>query len=380
MDCLELTKKLISFPSITPLSSGCIEYIADLLESYGFKTYIVKFGQAAASVTNLYAVFGNQGPNICFAGHVDVVPTGPVDQWTYPPFEATIKDDKLYGRGAVDMKAAISAMIIASRDFIKSSQPASGRISFLLTSDEEGPAQYGIRPMMQWLEENGHKLDFCVLGEPTYQKTFGDVVQIGRRGSASFILDLIGVQGHVAYDNFLNPNVIAANVAQELICLKLDDAGGLLPPSSLNITSIDTGNYTTNVVPHKTTIRLNIRYNDLHNAAGLEQKIRSITKKFSSNFQLNLIEESPEPFLSDVNNKYVQKFCKTVAAALGRAPEFTTYGGASDGRFIIKMCQVVEFGLASQTAHQINEHLFLKDLENLSRIYRDFLLQFFVVD
>jgi succinyl-diaminopimelate desuccinylase len=380
MDCIELTKKLISFPSITPLSSGCIEYIADLLEDYGFKAHIVKFGRKSSQVTNLYASFGNGGPNICFAGHIDVVPTGPLDQWIYPPFEATIQGDKLYGRGAVDMKAAISAMIIASQNFIASRKLTSGTISFLITSDEEGPAKYGTKLMMQWLEENGHKIDFCILGEPTYQKTFGDVLQIGRRGSASFLLDIQGVQGHVAYGNFVNPNVIAAKVLSEFIELKLDDGNGVFTPSNLEITSIDTGNFATNVIPNKTTIRFNIRYNDLHNAISLEQKCCNIVAKFSNNFSLNLVEESPEPFLSDVNNKYTRLFCDVVAKVVGRQPKFTTYGGASDARFIIKMCQVVEFGLASQTAHQINEHLFLQDLKNLCRIYEDFLLQFFIVN
>jgi succinyl-diaminopimelate desuccinylase len=380
MNLLELTKQLISFDSITPLSNGCIEYIDALLKSYGFQTYIVKFGSSSHEVTNLYAVFGDHGPNICFAGHIDVVPTGPLDQWIYPPFKATVRDDKLYGRGAVDMKAAIGAMIIASRNFIQNNSAQSGRISFLLTSDEEGAALYGIKPMINWLKENGHQIDFCILGEPTYQKAFGDVVQIGRRGSASFLLDIIGTQGHVAYDNFDNPNAIAIKIGSELMSLKLDDGNDLFVASELNITSIDTGNYVTNIVPYKTTIRFNIRYNNLWNPQDLQEKCHGIIAKFSSNFQLSLVEKPSVPFLSDINNKHVQKFCKVVFDAIGLRPEFTTYGGASDGRFIINMCQVIEFGLASKTAHQINEHLFLQDLENLSRIYEDFLLQFFIVD
>ncbi len=376
MTSLELAQKLMSFPSITPLSSGCIEYIATLLRESGFEAHIMKFGSDSQEVTNLYAVYNGGGRNMCFAGHIDVVPTGPLEKWKYPPFEPTIEGDKLYGRGAVDMKAAIAAMIVAAKNFLLS-QEKNGSISFLITSDEEGPARFGTKPMIEWLKQNNHKIDFCIIGEPTYKEYFGDLIQVGRRGSASFLLEIYGMQGHVAYDNFINPNVIAAKIANALSEIQLDQGSEPFIPSKLNITSIDSGNFATNIIPDKTTIRFNIRYNDLHNAESLEQICRKIVQNISSDFEIRLVEESPRPFISDINNEDVQLFRNVVAELTGKAPEFTTYGGASDGRFIREICQVIEFGLASDNAHQINEYLFIEDLKNLYGIYYNFLLQFF---
>jgi len=377
MNYIELAKKLISFPSLTPESAGCVEYIGEMLKKLGFKTYIIKFGKGKEEVTNLYAIYENGGPNICFAGHIDVVPTGPLEKWKYPPFEPTIDEEKLFGRGAVDMKGAIAAMIVAAREFLLNCRPEEGSISFLITSDEEGPAKCGTKPMIQWLEDNNYKIDFCIIGEPTYKKSFGDVIQIGRRGSASFMLEIFGMQGHVAYDNFVNPNLIAVQILNDFAHLKLDDGIDLFVPSKLNITSIDVGNFATNIIPDKATIRFNIRYNTSHTAASLEKQCRKIIENHSSNFTLRLVEESPVPFISDLDDHYVQLFAKIVAEQVGQVPEFTTYGGASDGRFIRKMCQVLEFGLASSTAHQINEYLFLEDLQNLYGIYHNILLQCF---
>jgi succinyl-diaminopimelate desuccinylase len=375
MDCLSLTKKLISFPSVTPLSSGCIEYIAELLKSLDFETHVVRFGEDRQQVTNLYAVRRGLGPNICFAGHIDVVPPGPLDQWKYPPFDATIEDDKLYGRGAVDMKAAIAAMIISARDFLLTEQSKDLTVSFLITSDEEGAAQYGIKPMINWLEQHNHKIDFCILGEPTYKQKFGDVIQVGRRGSASFKLVINGLQGHVAYDNFVNPNDIAAKVAIALKEMELDEGNGIFAPSRLNITSIDASNVTTNLIPNSAVVRFNIRYNTLHTALTLEQKCRTVISSIANDFELRLVEESPVPFITDLDNVYLKLFQKIVADCTQETPELTTYGGASDGRFIIKLCPVIEFGLGSSSAHQINEYLFLEDLQKLCGIYHNFLLQ-----
>lgn len=377
MNYIELTKKLISFPSITPKSNGCIEYLAEILHDMGFMCHVVKFGPENEQVTNLYAVYENGGKNICFAGHIDVVPTGPLEKWKYPPFEPTIEGDKLYGRGTVDMKGAIAAMIVAAREMLLTFKPQKGSVSFLITSDEEGPAKYGVKPMIQWLEENGHKIDFCLIGEPTYQNTFGDVIQIGRRGSASFLLEVCGMQGHVAYDNFINPNVIVANILNDFIKLEIDQGTSTFIPSKLNITSIDVGNFTTNIVPDKASIRFNIRYNNSHSADSLQKMCTKIITTHCHNFTLNLVEEAPTPFLSDTNNSYIQLFKQVVESYTTQETKFTTYGGASDGRFISKICQVIEFGLASSNAHQINEYLFLQDLQNLYRIYHDFLLQCF---
>jgi len=376
INCLELAKTLMSFPSITPQSSGCIEYIAGLLKEYGFKTEIICSGPEEAQVTNLYACINEKkGPNLCFAGHIDVVPVGDEKKWTSTPFKPEIRDGKLYGIGAVDMKGAIAAMIVAARKYLEHNNKA--QISFLITSDEEGPAVYGTKVLLEAINPT---LDFCVLGEPTYKERFGDVVQVARRGSASFLLEIYGQQGHVAYDNFINPHTYATKIAALFEDIKLDAGSGILPPSKLNITSFDTGNKATNVVPDKTSIRFNIRYNNLQSVESLTAKLNDLILRVipdPKDFKLDLVEPSPEPYMSDIEDEYVKLFVETVKEFTGQKTEFTAYGGASDGRFIRRMCQVVEFGLGSGSAHQVDEHLVISELENLSKLYGEFLVKFF---
>ncbi|AVP87498.1 succinyl-diaminopimelate desuccinylase [Candidatus Phycorickettsia trachydisci] len=373
INCLELAKKLMSFPSITPQSAGCIEYIASLLKEYSFKTEIICEGPEGARVTNLYAFINEgKGPNLCFAGHIDVVPVGDEKKWTSPPFKPEIRDGKLYGRGAVDMKGAIAAMIVAARNYLEHNDKA--QIIFLITSDEEGPAIYGTKVL---LESINPTLDFCILGEPTYKERFGDVVQVARRGSASFLLEIYGKQGHVAYDNFINPHSYATKIAALFEEMKLDEGNGILPPSKLNITSFDTDNMATNIVPDKTTIRFNIRYNNLQNVELLTKKLNELISQVTQDFTLALVEPSPEPYMSDIEDEYVKLFVKTVEEFTNQKTELTAYGGASDGRFIRRMCQVVEFGLGSSSAHQVDEHLVVSELENLSKLYGEFLVKFF---
>jgi len=374
IDLVGLTKKLIEFPSITPYSNGCIEYIADLLKAFGFKTHILKFGPGHQQVTNLYA-YKNQGPNLCFAGHVDVVPCGDISHWKYPPFSGQVDDGKIYGRGAVDMKGGIAAMILAARDYLINND--TDQVSFLITADEEGPAKYGTKALMDWLKGKGIKIDFCVLGEPTYRENFGDCLQIGRRGSANFILEIYGQQGHVAYDNFSNPHIPANKILTFLIDDILDTGNQMFPASKLNITSLDTGNIVTNIVPERTSIRFNIRFNDLHSAQSLKSFLKNKISQVTSNFKLELMEGEAEPFITDSKNKYVELFQQAIKQVTGQKAGVTTYGGTSDGRFIVNTCPVVEFGLASDTAHQVDEHLIISDLEKLYSVYYNFLLQFF---
>jgi len=374
IDLVGLAQKLIEFPSITPYSSGCIEYIADLLKALGFKTHILKFGPEHQQVTNLYA-YKNQGPNLCFAGHVDVVPCGDLDHWKYQPFSGQIDGDRIYGRGAVDMKGGLAAMILAAGDYLINND--TDQISFLITSDEEGLARYGTKAVMEWLEDKGMKLDFCILGEPTYQEYFGDSLQIGRRGSANFVLEVYGKQGHVAYDNFSNPHIPANKILSFLIEDILDTGNRMFPASKLNITSIDTSNIITNIVPEKTSVRFNVRFNNLHSAHSLKLFLKNKILQITPHFKLELLEGESEPFITDVKNKYVELFQQAIKQVTGRKAQTTTYGGTSDGRFIVKTCPVVEFGLASNAAHQVDEHLIISDLEKLYSVYYNFLLQFF---
>jgi len=303
------------------------------------------------------------------------VPVGDEKKWTSTPFKPEIRDGKLYGRGAVDMKGAIAAMIVAARKYLEHNNKA--QISFLITSDEEGPAVYGTKVLLEAINPT---LDFCVLGEPTYKERFGDVVQVARRGSASFLLEIYGQQGHVAYDNFINPHTYATKIAALFEDIKLDAGSGILPPSKLNITSFDTGNKATNVVPDKTSIRFNIRYNNLQSVESLTAKLNDLILRVipdPKDFKLDLVEPSPEPYMSDIEDEYVKLFVETVKEFTGQKTEFTAYGGASDGRFIRRMCQVVEFGLGSGSAHQVDEHLVISELENLSKLYGEFLVKFF---
>lgn len=374
IDLVGLTKKLIEFPSITPYSNGCIEYIADLLKEFGFKTHILKFGPKHQQVINLYA-HKNQGTNLCFAGHVDVVPCGDPSKWKYQPFSGQVDGDKIYGRGAVDMKGGLAAMILAARDYLINND--TDQVSFLITSDEEGLAKYGTKAVMEWLEGKGIGIDFCVLGEPTYQEYFGDSLQIGRRGSANFILEIYGKQGHVAYDNFSNPHVPANKILTSLIEGILDNGNQIFPASKLNVTSVDTSNIVTNIVPEKTTIRFNVRFNNLHSAQSVRSFLKNKILQITPNFKLEMLESGGEPFITDSKNKYVELFQQAVKQVTGRKAQLTTYGGTSDGRFIVDTCPVVEFGLASNTAHQVDEHLIISDLEKLYGVYYNFLLQFF---
>ncbi|AVP87692.1 succinyl-diaminopimelate desuccinylase [Candidatus Phycorickettsia trachydisci] len=374
IDLVGLAKKLIEFPSITPYSSGCIEYIDDLLKHYGFKTHILKFGPEYQQITNLYA-YKNQGPNLCFGGHVDVVPCGDLERWKYPPFSGQVDGDRLYGRGAVDMKGGLAAMILAARDYLINND--TDQVSFLITSDEEGVAKYGTKAVMEWLEDKGMRMDFCILGEPTYQEYFGDSLQIGRRGSANFVLEVYGKQGHVAYDNFSNPHIPANKILDFLIDDILDTGNDMFPASKLNITSIDTSNIVTNIVPEKTSIRFNVRFNNLHSAHSLKLFLKNKILQITPHFKLELLEGESEPFITNIKNKYVELFQQSIKQITGRKAQPTTYGGTSDGRFIVDTCPVVEFGLASNAAHQVDEHLIISDLEKLYSVYYNFLLQFF---
>ncbi len=361
MTSVELLKKLISFPSVTPDDGGSIDFIATILELNGFKVHIQEFG--LDKVKNLYAVyfFLKPGKNICFAGHVDVVPPGP--GWSSDPFAALEKEGVIYGRGAVDMKGAIACMLSAAIELIKQ-DALSGAISFLITADEEGDAKYGTKAMLEWMSANNHKIDFAIVGEPTCEKLIGDVVKIGRRGSINFILKVIGKQGHVAYPHLAeNPCSVMIKILQELEELNFGDE------SNLEVTSIDTDNVTSNVIPGESCARFNVRFTNRYTPEDLSKKVGDIVEKYTHNYILEL-KCGALPFVSKSSN-CVDIFTKAIYKQTLITPSFSMSGGTSDARFIQNYCPVIEFGLKSELAHKINESVEIDDLQRLYNVYYD---------
>lgn len=366
---IELLKTLIAFPSITPTDAGGLDFIADLLKKGGFDVYIKEFGEQR--VRNLYAVYGSGAPNICFAGHIDVVPPG--DGWISPPFLAREEAGRIYGRGAVDMKGALACMLASALNFLQKKPEFKGVVSFLITADEEGEAQYGTKPMLEWMAEQGHKIDFAVVGEPTCDKKLGDIIKIGRRGSINFKLKVMGKQGHVAYPQLAeNPNSAMVQILRDLIELKLDKGNETFQPSNLEVTSIDAGNPTTNVIPAEVNARINIRFNNEHKSEELIEKVRGLCAKYTANYVLEH-RVSAEPFLSK-SSAFTELFARAAYGATGVQPSFGTSGGTSDARFIQAYCPLLEFGLLNESAHKIDEYVEIGDLQKLYIVYYDFLL------
>jgi succinyl-diaminopimelate desuccinylase len=369
----DLASKLISFPSVTPHSAGSVEFVENLLTKGGFECFIKEFDLGDGSsgvVTNIYAQSGTKGPNICFLGHLDVVPPGNFQDWKYDPFAGIVVEGVLFGRGAVDMKGPIASALAAFLEFKESN--ADAKISFLLTSDEEGLARGGVRKMLPWMEERNLKIDFAIVGEPTCQNKVGENVAIGRRGSINFVLIIKGKQGHVAYpESFHNPIDLALKVLTELKNTELDQGNDRFIPSSLNITSFDVGNYTTNVVPAKVEIRFNIRFNDNFDEESILKMVRSLIKIPQENFELKH-ECGSLPFLSK-DSDFITRFAQISEQVTGIKPELITSGATSDARFVAKYCPCLEFGLQYVRAHQVDESASLQDLEQLKQVYLKFL-------
>lgn len=373
-DTLSILKRLISFKSITPKSSGSIEYIAQYLSDLGFKCEIKTFGPDDAKVTNLYAILGDTSPNICFAGHVDVVPPANEDLWKSDPFTMDIRDECVYGRGAVDMKGALACYLSAVSAFLKDNKPK-GSISFLLTSDEEGDATHGTQKMLEHIKEYSPKIDFCILGEPTSKKQMGDTIKIGRRGSVNFTLKVTGRQGHVAYpDKAINPMPVMASILKNLVDTKFDSGTEYFHPSNLEITSIDTGNPVTNLIPEFVTAKFNIRFNDNYSAKGLRDEIIKIISGHTESYDLDY-SSSAESFIQKYS-KRMQEFTKIVEEVCGVTPTIETGGGTSDARFIHAYTEVIEMGLNCDSAHKINEYSKISDLQALHNVYYSCLIKF----
>ena len=380
MNAIELTKSLISCPSITPENAGVLDVLQTELSNNGFDCKRYKFTEeGTADVDNLFAKYGNDEPHFCFGGHTDVVPVGEQNAWLSNPFEPTEKDGKLYGRGASDMKSAISAFVCAVVDFTKNNK-FKGSVSLLITNDEEGPAINGTKKVLEEIYKNGEKINSCVVGEPTCPSKLGEMIKIGRRGSLMAKFDVFGKQGHVAYPQWtLNPINPLTKIINDIISLKLDEGSDDFPPSNIEIVKISSSDGATNVVPHSASSQLNIRYNVSHTAVSLKKKLDDIVKEHTegSNYQINAeYYETAEPFLTK-KGKFTEIIKKSVNEITGLDAEFSTTGGTSDARFFKDYCEVAEFGLIGETAHQVNENVSIEDINKLENIYKNILINYF---
>jgi succinyl-diaminopimelate desuccinylase len=360
-----LTQELIRRPSVSPEDQGCLQIIGERLGAIGFRLERMPFGP----VENLWALHGEGGPVLCFAGHTDVVPTGPREEWQTDPFEPVVRDGMLYGRGAADMKSGLAAMITATERFIAKHPRHSGTLAFLLTSDEEGPSVDGTRRVMEVLEARGDKITWCVVGEPTSTDAFGDMVKIGRRGSLSGKLTVHGIQGHVAYPHLAdNPVHAAAPALAELAARVWDKGNEFFQPTTFQISNISAGTGAPNVIPGELKARFNIRFSTEQTVEKLQQTITEILNRHKVNYTLEWFVSglpffTPPGALSDAVMKAVKE--KT-----GRTPELSTTGGTSDGRFIAPTgAQVVELGVINATIHKVNESVRIADIDTLSQTY-----------
>jgi len=373
-----LAAELIRRPSVTPRDEGALEIVARTLEGLGFTCHRLTFEEPGTDpIANLYARRGAGSPNLCFAGHTDVVPVGAADQWSFEPFAAVLKDGVLCGRGAVDMKGAIAAFIAAAEDFLgRRGAGFTGSISLLLTGDEEGVAINGTRKVLDWLAKHDETIDACVVGEPTSATRLGDMIKIGRRGSMTGRLTVEGVQGHVAYPH------LADNAAHRLVALlagltarPLDDGTEHFQKSGLQVTTIDIGNPATNVIPGSARATFNIRFNDLWTSARLKDWVTDALDRIDRYYKLAW-EVSGESFLVPPG-RVSQCLVGAIEDVTGLSPELSTTGGTSDARFIHAHCPVAEFGLVGQTMHKVDERVDLADIARLAAIYGGFLDRFF---
>ena len=362
---LELAKDLISRQSNTPLDAGCQALMISRLEPLGFKIERMRFGD----VDNFYARRGTAGPLLVFAGHTDVVPTGPVDKWHTPPFEPTIKDGMLYGRGAADMKTSCAAFITAIEDFVAAHPDHQGSIGLLITSDEEGVAIDGTVKVVEALKARNEHFDYCIVGEPTSNKVVGDMIKNGRRGSLSGKLVIKGVQGHIAYPHLVkNPIHMVAPAIKDMVDTLWDNGNEYFPPTSWQISNMNGGTGATNVVPGEVEILFNFRFSTASTEQNLKERVYAILDKHELNYDLDW-EHSP-PYITPRGN-LVEAIAEAIQECYGVSPELSTTGGTSDGRFIADICkQVIEFGPLNATIHKLNECVAVADIEPLKDTYR----------
>ncbi|MDA7587189.1 succinyl-diaminopimelate desuccinylase [Alphaproteobacteria bacterium] len=374
---VQLAQRLVRCPSVTPIEGGALDLLQDEFTKLGFNCTRLPFGTGEKRIDNLFARRGTGGPHFAFAGHTDVVPVGDAAQWQHDPFGGTLVDGKLYGRGAADMKGGIAAFFaaVSALDGVDDS----GSISFIITGDEEGDADFGTVKMVEWLQANGQVPDVCVVGEPTNPSRLGDVIKNGRRGSLSCQLRVDGVQGHVAYPHLAdNPITRLIAMLAPVNGTALDAGNDYFDPSTANVTSIDTDNEAGNVIPASVSAKFNIRFNTKHNSddliGWLEEHFNRVGGEWTATWRA-----SAQPFVTPVGS-FTELMQAAIESVTGQKPVLSTSGGTSDARFITNICPVAEFGLVGQTMHQVDEHVDAADIDQLAKIYHEMLVRFFKGD
>lgn len=365
-DTLALAQALIARKSLTPSDDGCQDILINRLEKLGFHIETMRFGQ----VDNLWARRGNSSPVLCFAGHTDVVPTGPLEEWDSDPFTPAIRDNRLYGRGAADMKSSLAAFITSIEAFLQQHADHDGSIALLITSDEEGVAIDGTVKVVETLKAREELIDYCIVGEPTCTDKLGDTIKNGRRGSLSGNLTVMGIQGHIAYPHLAkNPIHLVAPAIAELAQTEWDQGNEYFPPTTWHISNIHAGTGATNVIPGTLNLLFNFRFSTASTVESLKTKVHQILDKHGLNYELQW-ELSGKPFLTE-KAELANAMHAAIASVTTLEPQLSTSGGTSDGRFIADICkQVIEFGPCNATIHKLNEHVNVDDLDKLSRIYQ----------
>ena len=371
---LQLAEQLIACRSVTPDDGGCQALIAARLQAIGFDCHTLMRGPEGARVTNLWAVKRGtsiDGKLLVFAGHTDVVPTGPLAQWHSDPFVPTHRDGQLYGRGAADMKTSLAAMVVATEEFAAAQPTHAGAIAFLLTSDEEGPSVDGTVKVCEWLTERGERLDYCIVGEPTSVDRLGDMIKNGRRGTLSGKLRVIGVQGHIAYPHLArNPIHTVAPALAELVAMHWDEGNAYFPPTSWQVSNLHAGTGASNVIPGEAVLDFNFRFSTESTPQSLKDRVHALLDRHGLTYELAWTLGG-EPFLTPVG-ELSGALTEAIHANTGVTTTLSTTGGTSDGRFIAKVCpQVIEFGPLNATIHKIDERVEVASLDPLKNIYRD---------
>jgi len=378
---LKLAKDLIKFPSVTPKDAGVINFLSKQLRSMGFECKILEFkDKKSEPIKNLYARLGKKAPNLCYAGHTDVVPPGNVKDWTIDPFTPSVRKNHLIGRGANDMKSSIACFVSAVNKFLQIKPKFNGSISFLITGDEEGLAINGTKKVVDYLKKRKEKIDFCIVGEPTNPNKLGEMIKIGRRGSLTGKIEISGTQGHVAYPHLSNnPINTLISICKKLKDKKLDKGNKNFQPSNLEFTTINVDNKAHNVIPSRANAQFNIRYNNFHTARSLKKKIsliiKTISKKNKCNFKVEYIANGDSFLTKPERTIYMAR--EIIKKITKITPKFSTTGGTSDARFIKKISPCLEFGLVNKTMHKVDECVSLNDLKKLTNIYKNILLEYF---
>ncbi|AWI53668.1 succinyl-diaminopimelate desuccinylase [Aquabacterium olei] len=371
---VRLVEALIARPSVTPKDEGCQALMAERLQAIGFECHTLTFGPENAPVTNLWAIRRGHGhatgaPTLVFAGHTDVVPTGPLEQWNSPPFAPTYRGGQLYGRGAADMKTSLAAMVVATESFVAAHPDHAGSVAFLITSDEEGPSVDGTVKVCEWLQARGERVDACIVGEPTSVRALGDMIKNGRRGSLSGKLRIQGVQGHIAYPHLAkNPIHLAAPALAELTAIVWDEGNDHFPPTSWQMSNIHAGTGANNVIPGELVIDFNFRFSTDSTPESLKERLTAVLDRHGLAYHIDWAL-SGRPFLTR-KGPLVEAISGAIHEVTGIETELSTSGGTSDGRFIAQICpQVVEFGPLNASIHKIDEHVAVADIEPLKDIY-----------